>query len=664
MDKSLGASDRYGGVMDILPGFLRVFIPLISFFCFVFVINFTVDTTFEKKLLQIKREQQVQMSLQSLQRDVSGIIQSLKYLAGSDALQRFINGGTQRQRSRIEKDIANFARHMDRYDQVRWLDSKGIERLRIDHRSGNTRIVPITDLQDKSNRYYYKEAIVLPPGAVFVSPLDLNVEHGEVEKPHRPMLRFATPTVDVDGGTNGLLIFNYQASLMLENFAATRYADDIELVLLNAQGYWLYSSKGDPAWGFMFGRDERFGGIYPQAWQEIKNRSSGNMEIESGLYTFDSFDAEAFSKQKDISTTHANRQQELLAPLNRARWIVIARSPPSAMGFINLEHFKHYAFLLILSFIVLAMLSWRSARSSQEKSRLLDRLRLHATVMKNATNGIMITDRKNRIISINNAFTELTGYSEEEVIGKDPSILSSGRHGGRYFSDMWQNLEERGHWEGEMWNRHKNGELYPEWVTITSVLDHNGEHSNYIGIFSLLSEQKSTEARLRELANSDPLTGLINRNLFLDRAAQALITSRRYQSKTAILFLDLDGFKPVNDSYGHAVGDMVLREVARRMQESVRGSDTVARFGGDEFVILLTGIKDTDEVAVIANKLIESVSRQIQFGDDEYHVGASIGISICPDDADTVESLISFADEAMYKAKEEGRGKYCFSGSG
>ncbi len=647
-------------VKDILPGFLKVYIPLISFFCLVIVINFTVDILYERELLQKERAQQVQTSLQSLQRDVSGIVRAMRYLADSDSLRGFLEQETPQRKIQAEKTFATFARHMDRYDQIRWLDLDGRERLRIDHRNGKTRIVPQSELQDKSDRYYYRETIVLPPGSVFVSPLDLNMEHGKVEEPHRPMLRFGMPTTDTEGKTNGMLILNYQASILLQNFAASIRTQATELTLLNAQGYWLYSSSGDPTFGFMLGQEKRFASRDAEAWREIGQHTSGDIKTDSGHYTYTSFDVLDFSKHTGTNQSLNSESDKAPQLLNGDRWIILARSSQSVLGSINLEHFNHYTFLLLLSVVVLTFLSWRSARATLEKNRLLDRLTLHATVMENATNGIMITDSENHIVSVNNAFTELTGYPKDEVLGRDPSILSSGRHGDNHFNEMWNSLEEHGHWEGELWNRHKNGELYPEWVSITAVLNHSGELTNYIGIFSLLPEQKNTEARLRELANSDPLTGLINRNLFMDRTTQALVTARRTQHKTAVLFIDLDSFKPINDSLGHGAGDRVLSEVAQRLQDSVRGSDTVARFGGDEFVVLLTGLRELDEAGVVADKIIQAISQPIEYNGVECRVGASIGISVCPEHAETVDMLVKYADIAMYIAKEGGRGRYSY----
>jgi len=276
--------------------------------------------------------------------------------------------------------------------------------------------------------------------------------------------------------------------------------------------------------------------------------------------------------------------------------------------------------------------------------------------METATNGVMITDPSASIVAVNKGFTELTGYRREEVLGQSPSIIASGRHDDAYYTDMWQSLERDGYWEGEIWNRHKNGELFPEWLSISAIRNSDGALANYIGIFSLLSEHKSTAARLRELASSDPLTGLTNRNLLYDRAGQALVHSHRTGSKIAFLFLDLDAFKPINDALGHAAGDQVLKEVANRLKGCVRESDTVARVGGDEFMVLLTELKTKDEAASIAEKITRTLSRVIHVGAEQCYVGVSIGISIYPDDGNSVEALVQQADQAMYQAKESGKG--------
>lgn len=650
--KALPAS----GYREVIPYFRRIFLPLAFFFVSATVIYFVIDTRHEKKLILAEQRQQVESSLQSLRRDISGVLRELQFLAHSDSLTRFISSTDEGVRKVMVEDLAAFAEHMGRYEQIRWLDLKGMERLRVDHRNGVTRIVPQRELQDKSTRYYFAEAIALPPGRIYISPLDLNVEHGEVEVPYRPMLRFAMTTADDQGARNGLLILNYQASRMLDNFAGSKRHEHSELALLNADGYWLFASDHRREWGFMFGRDERFQNLYPDVWAAIKKLSHGTVHTSDGLFSFSTTNVMAFAGNG------MQAWQENGSPANSGtgRWIVVYHYPMHAFSALYFNHLGLYGVMLGLVLLVLLISSWKLAEAICERNRMGDMLALHAKVMETAPSGVMITDSGPRIVAVNEAFTELTGYSREEVLEQDPSILASGRHDDAYFTDMWQELEDKGHWEGEIWNRHKNGEVFPEWLTISAVRNRDGALTNYIGIFSVLSEQKSTEVRLRELANSDPLTGLPNRNLLYDRAGQALAHSRRTRSRTAFLFLDLDSFKPINDSMGHAAGDEVLKSVAHRLQGCVRESDTVARFGGDEFVVLLTELKEPAEAAEVAEKIIIAINQPMDITGVACHVGVSIGISIYPDDSGSVDELVKYADQAMYHVKESGKGHFKF----
>ena len=596
---------------QVLVHFLRILLPLGLFSIVAIFLYFAVGTWYETRLIQSAEAQQVEVSAHSLQRDISGVIRELRYLAASATLRRFIASGGEGEREAAEKEFEEFACAMKCYDQVRWLDLDGMERLRVDHRNDITRIVPQHELQDKSSRYYFTEAIGLPPGVIYVSPLDLNVEHGEVEIPYRPMLRFATPTVDGQGKTDGLVILNYQASMMLDNFARSKHNEESHLYLLNSDGYWLYASNEQPEWGFMFGSNERFQLLYPQVWAAIGEEANGTVLNKAGLFSYTTVDISMLNGVGPM----AGQESDALSPLHSdEKWVVVSLYPWAAFRTLYREDAGLYGLLFLLIMVFVGFISWRLARTQWERNRLTQKLALHAKVMETSTNGVMITDSTPRIVAVNNGFTALTGYSSEEVIGQSPSIIASGRHDDAFYTEMWRSLKEEGHWEGEIWNRHKSGELYPEWLSISAVLNSDGVLSNYIGIFSLLSEQKSTAARLRELASSDPLTGLINRNLLYDRAGQALAHSHRTGNKTAFLFLDLDAFKPINDALGHAAGDQVLKEVAQRLKSCVRESDTVARFGGDEFMVLLTDIKADAEAASIAQKITEAISQVIDIG--------------------------------------------------
>jgi diguanylate cyclase (GGDEF)-like protein/PAS domain S-box-containing protein len=294
------------------------------------------------------------------------------------------------------------------------------------------------------------------------------------------------------------------------------------------------------------------------------------------------------------------------------------------------------------------------ARQTQEK------LSQSAAVFESTIEGIMITDPDLNIIAINPAFTNITGYTEAEAIGETPRLLKSERHKRDFYRELWDLLNKNEGWQGEIWNRRKNGEIYPEWLTISIVRDDNGKISNYIGVFSDISQLKQSQTRLEFLAHHDPLTSLPNRLLFGARLEHAIERARRNEAMVALLFLDLDRFKHINDSLGHTVGDALLEAVAQRFTELTREDDTVARLGGDEFVILMEEIDDSEYAAVLAEKIIKSLSAPFNVLEHELFVGTSIGISLFPQDGDNVEQLLSNADSAMYRAKDLGRSNYQF----
>jgi diguanylate cyclase (GGDEF)-like protein/PAS domain S-box-containing protein len=284
--------------------------------------------------------------------------------------------------------------------------------------------------------------------------------------------------------------------------------------------------------------------------------------------------------------------------------------------------------------------------------------RLWSMVFANTNEAILITDRGNNIITVNAAFTRLTGYKEKEVVGENPHILSSGNQTPEFYEAMWQQINENGSWAGEVQDKRKDGSIYPKWLNISVVRDAGGNVVNYIGIFQDITQRKANEERLAFLANHDVLTGLPNRHLLLDRLQNDITLARRTGEPIGLMFLDLDNFKWVNDTLGHASGDQLLIAVATRLKETVRASDTVARLGGDEFVVLLTQTDSDLEIAQIAGKIIASVSRPLDLAGHEFHVTTSMGISVYPNDGDDAATLLKHADTAMYVAKSAGKNQF------
>jgi len=288
------------------------------------------------------------------------------------------------------------------------------------------------------------------------------------------------------------------------------------------------------------------------------------------------------------------------------------------------------------------------------------RLRQAASVFSSTEEGVVITDPAGVIIDVNPAFTEITGYSRAEAIGRNPRILRSDRQDAAFYAALWGSLNTAGRWQGEIWNRRKSGEIYPEWLTINAVRDSSGRLINYVAVFSDISGIKQSQAQLAHLAHHDPLTSLPNRLLFADRLGHALSRAERDGSQLAVLFIDLDRFKHINDSLGHLAGDGLLQEVARRLTAAVRREDTVARMGGDEFTLLLEDLRRPGDAAVLARKLLEALADPYSIAGKELYVTASVGISLYPRDGARADELVRNADAAMYQAKDDGRNGYHF----
>ncbi len=297
------------------------------------------------------------------------------------------------------------------------------------------------------------------------------------------------------------------------------------------------------------------------------------------------------------------------------------------------------------------------ARDITERQQMQEKLKLAATVFESTAEGVLITDTRQQINAVNRAFTEITGYSEQQAVGQTPRLLASGLHDSAFYAAMWYQLTAEGHWQGEISNRRKNGEIYPSWLTINAVRNRAGFITHFVAVFADISSLKHAQARLDYQAHHDPLTGLPNRTLFESRLQTALVQGQESHSLGAVLFLDLDRFKHINDSLGHPVGDLLLKGIALRLKENLRDIDTVARLGGDEFIILLPGLSQASDADAIAAKLLGCFSAPFQAGDHEFFMSASIGSCLFPTDGNDVATIVKNADAAMYRSKAKGRNR-------
>lgn len=416
--------------------------------------------------------------------------------------------------------------------------------------------------------------------------------------------------------------------------------------------------------GASFRMDDLMASIFDEHDKQI------DMEIYDGEEMSDqTLMHDADKIRRDKGSPDSSFQSVSLLEIGRHNWTLVLSSLPGFDQRQNDQKPRFIALAGITVSILLALIAWilvhsryRALQFSQALSHELSErkqaeagIRLAATVFDTVDTAAMVTDKDTRIIKVNPAFSVITGYSPEEALGQTPSFLSSGAHPVEFYKEMWDSLKATGSWQGEISNRRKNGEFYTEWLSINEVCDNEGRLTHYVALFSDISERKAAEAHMHNLAHYDVLTGLPNRALLSDRLQQSIAAAKRERSHMALMFIDLDRFKPINDTLGHHIGDLMLKEVAKRMLECLRESDSAARIGGDEFVVLLPLIETESDAVAVAEKIRNTLEQSFELAGRSLNISSSIGVAVYPGHGGDEKSLLKNADTAMYYAKEAGR---------
>jgi len=380
-----------------------------------------------------------------------------------------------------------------------------------------------------------------------------------------------------------------------------------------------------------FGPDDRL--VFSNStFKNIYKSLEGQIEKGTLLRTFQA----ALDEKKLVVQSDLQHDGSSLDQHKDGRWILSSSN--------KMEHGGH----------ALVRVDLTDQKNAQEQ------LEVAATVFQSAGEAMMVTDAQNHIQMVNPAFTAITGYEENEVLGQKPEILNSGRHATTFFEAMFQTLIQTGVWQGEIWNRRKNGEIFPEWLSITTLYNDDETVKQRVSLFTDITSRKKSEERIHYQANYDSLTGLPNRNLFHDRLKQSINQARRSKKRIALLFLDIDHFKHINDTLGHIMGDELLRQIAQRLRIFFRSSDTIARLGGDEFTIIINDAAHNADLEQLLDRLLEKLSGAYDLDANTTYTSVSVGVTYFPDDGDSLETLLQNADAAMFKAKEMGRNTYCF----
>lgn len=751
----------------------------------------------QMNILRVQEAGQVQVAAQFLSHDMESVTSDLLVLAHAPAMSIFLENGNELNRARLTELFRHVSDEKRLYDQIRFIDADGKERIRINYSREGAVTVSDADLQAKGERYYFQDSLRLAEGEIYVSPLDLNIEHTQIERPFKPMLRLGTPVFDKAGVKRGVVILNVFGNQLLSDFRRAM-GEKRHAMLPNRDGYWLSHPDPSREWGFMFDREINLAVNEPETWQRLLADAEGSFSTKAGLFTFTTVYPLLAYQHSSTGSPHVNGSSVQPLEAQEYFWKVVSLVPadelPSGTW---LKYHNYLAELMVILLLLGVLVGYLTAvllsRRQWQKAVFENENRLRE-ITATLSEGVYVLDKMGLVTFINPEAERLIGWSEAELIGKnghdtfhyhtpegkplsteDCPVHRTIKTGKVYhalndwlirkdgsllpvsivstailreddvvgsvaaFQDITPRLEaERslreaealfrsalenapigmaivsldGHFtkvnrvlcrivgydmleletltfaaithpddlnadlnnvqrllngeidDYQMEKRYirKDGEMV--WVQLTASLmrDADREPLYFLAQIEDITERKRHQEQIRLLAFYDILTGLPNRRLFLDHFDHVLTQAKRYQRSLALMFLDLDHFKQVNDTLGHDAGDELLQEVAARLTASVRHGDTVSRQGGDEFVIVLTEITHPEDAAQVAEKILDALHKPIMIHEHEVNVGASIGIAIYPvDGTDDIQDLMKKADSAMYSAKESGRNQYCFS---
>lgn len=638
--------------------------PVVRLFLLLFLLPALILTGGSTLLYQKERTDEMKQTRQTMDDHINherqtienalGLIASdLFVLANHHALAEVIkNRGSDKYYPVLQQEFLDFARYKEIYDQIRLIDASGQELLRINYNNGNATAIPKSALQNKSDRYYFKETMELSKNDIYISPFDLNMEHGLVETPRKPVIRIATPVIDRRGTRHGIIVLNYLGHNLLGMMGRLNKSQTSVAMLLNSDGYWLKSLRPEDEWGFMFadGHGKTMAVYYPQAWAALQ-RSESHYLSDEGLFTFDKVFPLKYLQPANFTVA---------APHKSRLWYVAFFIPASELFPLSSRLSERLIWINLAALLLWALVSWSLAHTTHRKrlaeAALMENAMRMQEVVKTVFDGIITTNGTGIIRSFNPAACRIFGYQEEEVIGQHINLLIPEEYFSGHDYDITRvQVQLKG--PREVNGLRKDGTSFPMAIGIAAK-QKDGKWL-ITAVCRDITEQKQLQDKLKHMAITDELTGLHNRFYLNERLHQSFRHAVRYRMPLSLMVLDVDNFKSINDQHGHGAGDAYLASFAKLLTDSCRDTDTICRYGGEEFVIMLpeTSLEQAEQ---LATRLLKATRQmQVMHDDTVITTTTSIGISnLEPESMENEEELVKQADAALYRAKRAGKNRY------
>jgi diguanylate cyclase (GGDEF)-like protein/PAS domain S-box-containing protein len=652
----------------LLKHFAAIFLVAATLLTLVIVVTWRLDQYSRLEGMKVRETARLEIAQSRVRQDFSSVILDLRIIAGLPELTQFLDDGSASQRKALTRYFLLLSEKSGRYDQIRYLDEHGQEVIRVNHNDGKPAVVPDRELQNKAGRYFFRDTFSLDRDEVFVSPLDLNIEHDKIETPYKPMIRFGMPVFDSKGRKRGVVLLNYFGAQMLKHFRDVMQGGDERIaMLLNRDGFWLSSPRQEEEWGFMLGRSDLvFSRDFPGEWRNISAQEQGSLISENGVFSF----ATVFPLQSgQVSSSgsplpSAPSPQELSA--REYYWKGVSHIPADTLAAQSwytrpanrLLLFSAYLLIALGAFLV-AYLNLRRKQSAENLRESESRLREITTTM---SDGLMVMSPGGRIQFVNPEAAQLLGYAQDELLDKDMHDLlhvnADGSPAPRAGCPVLGIVRSGETYRGvEQTFRRKDGTLLTVSVSV-SAMRRDSVVSDIVIAFHDISLRKEMERELEHRAHTDALTGLSNRHHFYETAQHEYVRARRYSTPLSALMLDIDHFKKINDNYGHHAGDTVLQKLSEVCRNTLRENDLIGRLGGEEFAILLPEA-DGERAREIAERLRLSIAnvRIPLEREGHFRFFVSIGVTSLVEADQDIDDLLKRADEALYVSKNAGRNR-------